>query len=160
MFDLDDVKIIHAMDAHDMLWHVIDLPQQLIDGWAAAEAIELPTSFRGRSGGVGRHRRSGGGGACLRHWSRQNANCPSTLRDYELPAYAHGAHTLVIAISYSGDTEETLAVFEQANTRLSVAVLAANGRFLERAKKQARPISASIIRHGRGRRWAGRWLRC
>jgi hypothetical protein len=42
MFDLDDVKTIHALDAHDMLGHVVDLPQQLIDSWAAAEAIELP----------------------------------------------------------------------------------------------------------------------
>ena len=46
MMDLNDVKAIRTADAHDMLGHVADLPQQLIDGWAAAEAIDLPVSFR------------------------------------------------------------------------------------------------------------------
>ena len=46
MFDLNDVRSIRLADAHDMLGQVADLPQQLIDGWAAAEAIDLPLSFR------------------------------------------------------------------------------------------------------------------
>ena len=38
-------------------------------------------------------------------------------RDYDLPAWAHDDETLVIASSHSGNTEETLAAFQQARAR-------------------------------------------
>jgi glucose/mannose-6-phosphate isomerase len=126
-----------------MLGHVADLPQQLIDGWAAAEAIDLPPSFReidrvvlAGMGGLA------SGGALFAALVAAECQLPITVvRDYDLPAYAHGAHTLVIATSYSGDTEETLAAFEQAQVRgCQVLALTANGQLLERAKKQAVPF--------------------
>ena len=46
MIDLDDARAIRQADAHDMLARVAELPQQLTDGWAATEAIDLPLSFR------------------------------------------------------------------------------------------------------------------
>jgi glucose-6-phosphate isomerase len=52
-------------------------------------------------------------------------------------------HTLVITTSYSGDTEETLAAFEQAQARLPSAVL--TERPTERAKNKSCLSSASII---------------
>ena len=65
----------------------------------------------------------------------------SIVRDYELPACAHGARTLVVALSYSGDTEETLAAFDQAQARgCQSLVLASNGQLLERAKNQRVPF--------------------
>ena len=142
MIDLNDAKAIRAVDAHDMLGHVVDLPQQLIDGWAAAEAIELPLSFREIDrvvvAGIGG---LAGGGALFASLIASECQLPLTVvRDYELPSYAHGAHTLVIAQSYSGETEETLAAFEQAQKRgCQSLVLASNGQLLERAKKQAVP---------------------
>ncbi|HTP11109.1 MAG TPA: bifunctional phosphoglucose/phosphomannose isomerase [Anaerolineae bacterium] len=143
MFDLNNVQAIRAADTHDMLGHVADLPQQLIDGWAAAEAIDLPPSFReidrvvlAGMGGLA------SGGALFAKLVAAECQLPITVvRDYDLPAYAHGAHTLVIATSYSGDTEETLAAFEQAVARgCQVLSLTANGQLLERAKKQALPL--------------------
>ncbi len=142
MIDLNDVKAIRAVDMHDVLGHAADLPQQLIDGWSAAEAIDLPPSFQeidrvvvAGMGGLA------GGGSLFAALAAGECQLPITVvRDYDLPAYAHGAHTLVIAISYSGDTEETLASFEQAQIRgCQSLVLAANGQLLERAKKQAVP---------------------
>jgi len=38
-------------------------------------------------------------------------------RDYDLPAWANGPQTLVIAASHSGETEETLAAFQLAQSR-------------------------------------------
>ncbi len=143
MIDLNDVRAIRAADAHDMLGHVADLPQQLIDSWAAAEAIDLPLSFReidrvvlAGMGGLA------GGGALFASLVAAECQLPMTIvRDYELPAYAHGAHTLLIAISYSGNTEETLAAFDQAQKRgCQTLVLAANGQLLERVKEQAAPF--------------------
>ncbi len=143
MIDLNDVEVIRAADAHDMLGHVADLPQQLIDGWAAAEAIDLPPAFReidrvvlAGMGGLA------SGGALFTALVSAECQLPITVvRDYDLPAYAHGAHTLVITTSYSGNTEETLTAFEQAQTRgCQMLALSANGQLLERAKKQVVPF--------------------
>jgi glucose/mannose-6-phosphate isomerase len=143
MFDLNDVKAIRMADTHDMLGQVADLPQQLIDGWAAAEAIDLPASFQE----VDRVVLTGMGGLAASGSLFASLVAPecqlpiAVVRDYELPACAHGVHTLVISISYSGDTEETLAIFDQAQVAgCQSLVLAANGRLLERAKKQAVPV--------------------
>jgi glucose/mannose-6-phosphate isomerase len=143
LIDLDDAQAIRQADAQDMLGHVASLPQQLIDGWAAAEAIDLPSAFREADrvvlagmGGLA------GGGALFA--SLVAPECPlaiSVVRDYELPACAQGARTLVVALSYSGDTEETLAAFDQAQARgCQSLVLASNGQLLERAKNYRVPF--------------------
>jgi glucose/mannose-6-phosphate isomerase len=143
MIDLNDVKAIRMTDGHDMLGHIADLPQQLIDGWSAAETLDLPASFReidrvvlAGMGGLA------GGGALFAALVMPECLLPiSVVCDYDLPAYAHGAHTLVITTSYSGDTEETLAVFDQALVRgCQLLVLTSNGQLLERAKKQVAPF--------------------
>lgn len=55
------------------------------------------------------------------------------VREYDLPVYINES-TLVIASSYSGNTEETLNCLQQAQERgAQVAVLAAGGKLVERA---------------------------
>lgn len=55
------------------------------------------------------------------------------IRTYDLPAYA-SAQTLVIASSYSGNTEETLSALEQAREKgAQVGVLASGGKLIEAA---------------------------
>jgi glucose/mannose-6-phosphate isomerase len=57
------------------------------------------------------------------------------VRGYELPTYVDDS-TLVIASSYSGNTEETLSALEQARERgAQVAIVAAGGRLVEIAKE-------------------------
>lgn len=58
------------------------------------------------------------------------------VRGYELPTYVD-AGTLVIASSYSGNTEETISALEQARGRgAQIAVLAAGGKLVEVAKAE------------------------
>ncbi len=53
------------------------------------------------------------------------------LRNYDLPNWVD-EHTLVICISYSGNTEETLSVVEQAKLKTSNIIgIASGGRLLE-----------------------------
>jgi glucose/mannose-6-phosphate isomerase len=62
-------------------------------------------------------------------------------RDYSLPAWAHGPETLVIASSHSGNTEETLAVFDaavQAGCRL--LAVCTGGELEQRAAAQHVPV--------------------
>lgn len=59
------------------------------------------------------------------------------VREYELPTYVD-ASTLVIASSYSGNTEETISSLEQAQERgAQIAVLAAGGKLIAAAKAQS-----------------------
>lgn len=53
------------------------------------------------------------------------------VREYELPNYVD-RHTLVIASSYSGNTEETLAALEQAENRgAQLGIIASGGRLID-----------------------------
>jgi glucose/mannose-6-phosphate isomerase len=55
------------------------------------------------------------------------------LKNYELPAFVN-AHTLFIASSFSGNTEETLIAFEQAVERKAIiACITSGGKLKERA---------------------------
>jgi glucose/mannose-6-phosphate isomerase len=57
------------------------------------------------------------------------------VRDYTLPAFV-GENTLVIASSFSGNTEETLACLEVArNRKASIIALAQAGKLIELAKQ-------------------------
>ena len=62
--------------------------------------------------------------------------------DYGLPAYLRDTDKrLFIAISYSGNTEETLSFFEEATKKeLNVAVIAVGGKLLELAKGKEIPF--------------------
>lgn len=62
------------------------------------------------------------------------------IGNYELPAYANSA-TLLILSSYSGNTEETLAIAEEAKERgCSTCVMTTNGHLQEIAIRQEWPI--------------------
>ena len=58
------------------------------------------------------------------------------IRSYDLPGYVNGS-TLVIASSYSGNTEETLSALSQAQQKNSqIAIVAAGGTLIEIANEQ------------------------
>lgn len=62
--------------------------------------------------------------------------------DYGLPAYLKDENKrLFIAVSYSGNTEETIDFFEKTiEKKLNVAVIAVGGRLLELAKSNSVPF--------------------
>jgi glucose/mannose-6-phosphate isomerase len=65
------------------------------------------------------------------------------VRDYTLPAFAEGHATLVIASSYSGDTEETLSAFQEARARnCQLLAIAVGGRL----EAMARQFGAAFMR--------------
>ena len=64
-------------------------------------------------------------------WLRNDINIPfEIVRSYDLPSYV-GHNTLVIASSYSGNTEETVSALRQAIERGSqIGVLASGGKLI------------------------------
>lgn len=113
--DLDDVKAFEKLDLQNMLGEIDNLPKQLHSAWELGGQPPLPDSQ-----GVTRILISGMGGSAigadlLTAYLAPTCQIPVIVhRDYSLPAWVHGPETLVIASSHSGNTEETLAVFDAA----------------------------------------------
>lgn len=74
----------------------------------------------------------------LKEWLAPRFTRPfEVVRGYDLPNYV-GTGTLVIASSYSGNTEETLNALQQAQERgAQVGVLAAGGKLIDIAQQQS-----------------------
>lgn len=118
--------------------------QQLIDGFPRQlkEALEIgrKTQLKAPGGpysnvvitGLGG---SGIGGRIAAQVVAGEAKCPiEVYSNYYLPAYVNHK-SLVIASSYSGNTEETIAAMEQALSRgARVCVITSGGTMLEMAK--------------------------
>ncbi len=61
------------------------------------------------------------------------------VKDYALPAWA-SKHTLVVAISYSGNTEETLTVFQEAMKRGCLVVgMSSGGKLMAKCRELRKP---------------------
>lgn len=141
MADLDAFDPASADPGH-MLDRIRELPQQVRDAWQAAAALRLPNSYRSARAvlvlGMGG---SAMGGDLLRVYAGGESPVPILVsRDYELPAWVDG-ETLVIGISFSGGTEETLAAFEQAaGCGARLLAISTGGRLAEMARAYGAPL--------------------
>lgn len=110
---LDDAAARARLDPSDMLASVSALPDHCRNAWDAAQDIE-PLSPDIENVVV-----LGMGGSAIAGdiWrmllQRESAIPVFNVRQYDLPPFVN-ERTLVIASSYSGNTEETLSAFEQA----------------------------------------------
>src|SRR5437867_9240452 len=119
-----------------------DLPKQDRDAWAiASKATIAPAYSDVRNITVAGMGGSAIGGDFAAALLADELKVPMTVhRDYGLPAYI-GRDSLVIASSYSGNTEETLASFEQARKRgAKVLVLTTGGKLAELARASSFPV--------------------
>lgn len=116
--DLDDVTYLQTVDPAGMGDRVSELPRQCREARALAEAYPLPIEFSlvdsivilGMGG-------SAIAGDLVCALVEDECSVPIFVnRDYDLPAFVND-HTLVIASSYSGNTEETLSAFTEAVER-------------------------------------------
>jgi len=80
---------------------------------------------------------SGIGGSMVADWVQSTARCPIVVnKNYDLPAFVN-RNTLVLACSYSGNTEETLSATRQAAAAgAEVAVVSSGGALLAMAREQ------------------------
>lgn len=135
MNPLDDLKYIHERDAQDALGVVSKQSQQLTYTYD----VQLPALE-----GIQNVVLAGMGGSALAAsyiHSWPGLKLPfEIVRDYQVPAYV-GPQTLFIASSYSGNTEETVSAFEQAQSRGAKIVVTAGGGKLEQlANAQRFPL--------------------
>ena len=140
--NLDDLATFSKIDTHDMLAHIDSLPDQLESAWSLGASQTLPTWQGIRQVLIAGMGGSAIGGDLLSAYVEPVCQTPVIVhRDYGLPAWGHGPETLVIASSHSGNTEETLSAFEQAqsNNCRSLAICT-GGKLAEAANKRGIPL--------------------
>jgi glucose/mannose-6-phosphate isomerase len=115
MRNLDDPQALQQSDPEGMLNYLHEMPRLCQQAWQMAMEFNLPPDYRQVDSvvilGMGG---SAIGGDLLNSIAIGEAGLPILVhRDYDLPAFVDDK-TLVIASSYSGNTEETLSSFEKA----------------------------------------------
>ncbi len=115
MVNLDGPGVYRQLDPADMLANLHGLPEQCHAAWHKATDFELPPDYADIDKVVilGMGGSAIGGDLARSLFSLIGKPIIFVNRDYDLPAFVDG-RTLVIASSYSGNTEETLSAFGQA----------------------------------------------
>lgn len=124
-----------VQDKERMLEKIQALPQQLRDAWVSLWTKELPWD----GGGVDKVVVAGmGGSGVAGRFAKELFASESSLifevvSGYSLPKWVD-SHTLVVAISYSGNTEETLNLAkEAAQAEAKLVVIASGGKLVDQA---------------------------
>jgi glucose/mannose-6-phosphate isomerase len=140
--NLDDIEYLKSADPRDMGARIAELPLQCREARMLAERCPLPPNYRQADAivilGMGG---SAIGGDLVCALVRDECSVPiSVNRDYDLPAFV-GNQTLVVASSYSGNTEETLSAFAQALERGAMVVaITTGGQLAETCRRRNLPL--------------------
>jgi glucose/mannose-6-phosphate isomerase len=142
MINLNDLPTIRKLDAHDFVSHINALPDQIEFAWELGQSLSLPAMEGLRNiviAGVGTSALSAD---LLAAYAAPHCLIPITVqREYDLPAWARERETLMIVCSYSGDTEESLSVFEQACARnCRMLVITTGGMLAKLGEAQGCPV--------------------
>ena len=129
---LDDINVIKQYDPGDVLSGVLNIPEQ-----ARYEVVVHKGSNQRRD--FKNIVIAGMGGSALaadmvRVLTAGWLHLPlEVVKGYDLPGFV-GEETLVIAVSHSGNTEETLSCYQQALDKKScLAVMSTGGELIKRA---------------------------
>ncbi len=141
--NLDDLNAMRELDPGNMVARIGELPDQCRAAWEQTQHLDLLSSpgdvdnvvIVGMGG-------SAIGGALLQDLVAEHCPVPITLvRGYALPYFARGQNTLVVACSYSGNTEETLSCFKQAVERgTQVLAITTGGKLADLADDAEAPV--------------------
>jgi len=143
MSSLDDPDLL-KLDASGMFEHIREVGTELIWAWAATEHLAPPKGLGAITSmviaGMGGSATAGDYFAAL---CARSARVPvHVVRGYGLPAYV-GETTLVVVSSYSGNTEEAVACYDDARVRgASLFVVTTGGTLAARAAADGVPVHA------------------
>ncbi len=142
MHPLDQTAKIRRRDGKGGILPSIEkMADQFWQGWSEASQVLLPANYRPVKQVV----MAGMGGSgltahVLQFLLRGRLNVPIALvNDYALPRYVN-QQCLVIVTSYSGNTEESIAIFKAAlKNKAKIFVIASGGELVRLAKKHRQP---------------------
>jgi len=135
-------ELIHNLDLSNVYGSVLAFADQVSDAWVQAEKIEIPPDYSEiKNVVVAAMGGSALGARVISALYSESLKVPlEIVNDYRLPSYV-GKETLVIADSYSGTTEETLASYEEAkNKGAKIYCTAAGGTLSKIASEDKVPL--------------------
>jgi len=145
---LNNVKSIRQIDQNGMLDLISSLPsdlKQLITTNVSKFSLSTKISSIVYSGMGG----SGISGEVLKAWLEPKLKIPIVINnDYSVPSFV-GPKTLFIAVSFSGNTEETLCAFDTALKMGAQAVAVSSGGLLEEKARENKAPFLKIKAHER-----------
>lgn len=139
---LDEKEKIFKNDPESMLSCIEELPDQINDCWEKARKFIIPTHYLQIKNivilGMGG---SAIGGDLALSFTQDIAKIPIyVLRDYDIPGFVD-SNTLVIASSYSGNTEETISALKQSiDKNAKIIAITTGGKVELLSKKYNFPI--------------------
>jgi glucose/mannose-6-phosphate isomerase len=137
MADLDDLEVLQV-DRSGMLDLLLEMPEHLQAGARLGQHLELPAIGRLQGVVVTGLGGSGISGGLLQSYLSSQCHVPIWVnRSYALPAFV-GPATLVCAVSYSGNTEETLSALADAQARGARLLAVTSGGRLAQLAEQGR----------------------
>lgn len=128
MANLDNFSAIRALDKENHLGNIQDMPDQVEKTWEDFKNQGLPTLFINAKSvlilGMGG---SAQGGEIVATLARKESKVPIYIcSDYDIPGWVD-KNTLVIAVSYSGETEEVISAFMTAAKKTDKLITISTG---------------------------------
>lgn len=133
---LDDRSAVTQHDPSGFVGLVEAFPEQCLRTLEIVRGADLPDALPGVTSVVltGLGGSAAGGDFAKGLFDAQSSVPFQVNRDYHLPHWV-GPSTLVFATSYSGNTEETLAAYDEAKSRgATVVAVTSGGQLAEKAK--------------------------
>jgi glucose/mannose-6-phosphate isomerase len=138
---LDDSSRMTKVDASSMRNIMLSYPESCLEAYELAKDLDLPKRiskprnivFAGMGG-------SSLGANLIKAWTLDRSEIPIEIcQDYHLPSFVD-KNSFVVAVSYSGNTEETLTAFVEAVERgCTVASVTSGGKLMEFSDKLGVP---------------------
>lgn len=151
MVDLDDLTTLERLDPSGLHRRLQGLPAQCSQAWDKTKGIEFPDEWRQCTevivAGMGGSAIAGNLAADLA--GQSSGTAIRVVRDFNVPGLARRKRTqtgqlpgqLIVVCSFSGETEETLAMFNQAQAAgTAMAAITGGGTLGRRAAKAGIPI--------------------
>jgi glucose/mannose-6-phosphate isomerase len=135
--NLDDHLVFSQFDPQNIITEIEALPDQLNAAWDVGLNLDLPPWEDIQGVVIAAMGNSAIGADLLATYLAPTCPVPVTIvRNYDLPVWAKGPQSLVICSSYSGNTEETLSVLEQAvNRGCRVLAVTTGGQLAAKAQR-------------------------
>lgn len=131
---LDETQI-DQLDTLSMIDHISTLPEQIIQAWKDSASLTVPTLTNISNIVILGMGGSAIGGSLLS--SLLSTECPVPIfsnRDYDIPSFVN-ENSLVIASSYSGNTEETLTALSLAHKQnAQIVTISTGGQLIKDTK--------------------------
>ena len=140
--DLNNYTSFPNIDKQNYLAEIENLPSQLENAYQQGMSLSLPNGQGIRSVLIAGMGGSAIGADLLAAYASSACQVPILVqRSYCLPAWVKGPEVLVITSSHSGNTEETLAIFEQVSkSKCRILALCTGGKLAEAARTKNIPV--------------------